>query len=191
MNEALLIGRVLGAYGVRGALNLHLYDCDSVSLSAGVEVSLHEESGNKKSCHRVLSVVAKPGTKVVRIALAGLANREQAEQLRGLELRVARAQLKKLDEGEFYLADMLGCHVQREIREQGAQEVTSLQDLGEIVGVTTNGAQDLFEVCYARSAKGKARTWLLPILPQFFQELSAEKILVDLPEGMLPSQLEP
>ena len=190
MAGALAIGRVVGAHGVRGALRVRLYDPDSTSLAPRLRVFLRAPSGSELDHreHEVVSVSPKPGSAVVRVSLAEVSSREVAEQLRGCELWVERDELGVLQDDEFYLADMIGCRVERRLPD--GDDDGELQQLGEVIGVTSNGVQDLFEVRYATSPGGRPRTWLLPVLPQFLLETSAERILVELPEGLLPSKLE-
>ncbi len=81
---------------------------------------------------------------------------------------------------EFYLADAIGRPVQRE-RDGVA--------LGTIVGVTSNGVQDLLEVQYTRK-DGRKDTWLLPALPQFIVDVDDARMQVELPLGLLPDEFE-
>jgi 16S rRNA processing protein RimM len=111
--------------------------------------------------------------------LAEVRDRDAAQALKGWEIRVRRADLPPLEQGEFYLADVIGLPVQR--RREG--EVVQL--LGTVVGVASNGAQDLLEVEWTQ-AGGKRETWLLPVLPQFVLEVSDEAVVVDVPEEILP-----
>jgi 16S rRNA processing protein RimM len=166
---------------------LRLYDPDSTSLRAGLEVSLRGPDGADRGKYEVERVAPKPGSPLVRLWLAGVGSREAADALSGLELSVRREDLGDLDEDEFYLADMIGHRVER----RQAGEDGEFQALGIVVGITSNGAQDLFEIAYGDpGSSGRPRTWLLPILPQFLVEVGDARILVDLPEGMLPTSLE-
>ena len=63
-----------------------------------------------------------------------------------------------------------------------------MQRLGKVVAVTTNGAQDLFEIEYFD--RGRARRWLIPVLPGFVKDVDDQRVVVDPPEGMLPEALE-
>ena len=184
---ALAVGCVSGAHGVRGALRLRLHDPDSTSLREGMEVQLRDADGGDRGRYTVARVAPKPGSATVRLWLDGVEGREDAESLRGLDVWVDRDDLEALEDDEFYLADAIGRRVERESSESGG----GTQALGVVIGVTTNGVQDLFEVAYGDDTNRRSpRTWLLPVLPQFLVEIDEQRILVDLPEGMLPSQLE-
>lgn len=177
----LVVGYIAAPHGVRGAVRVHLHAPGSAALEPGRRVTLRRE-GRAASTHEVQKldpVPGKPGR--LRVTLAGVADRNQAEALRGCELLVDREQLPALADDEFYLADAIGLPV---VRERDGRA------LGTIVGLTSNGVQDLFEVEH-RGADGRARPWLLPVLPEFLVEVSDERVLVDLPLGLLPEALEP
>lgn len=180
--EALLVvGYVAGAHGVRGAVRVHLHDAGSAALEPGRRVTLHR-NGKPVAHHEVVRVDPVPGKPGrLRVALAGVPGRDEAEALRGCELLVDREHLPALAEDEFYLADAIGLPVQRH-----ADGV----DLGTIMGLTSNGAQDLFEVEW-RGPDGKRHAWLLPVLPEHIVEVGDDRVLVDLPLGLLPEALEP
>jgi 16S rRNA processing protein RimM len=176
----LVVGYVAGPHGVRGAVRVHLHDPRSHALEPGRRVVLRRD-GRALATHEVRAsdpVPGKPGR--LRVTLAGVPGRDQAEALRGCELLVDRHELPALADDEFYLADALGLPV---VRQRDGRA------LGTVVGLTSNGAQDLFEVEH-RDADGRARTWLLPVTPHHVVEVG-DRVLVDLPLGLLPEELEP
>lgn len=177
-----MLGYVAGAHGIRGGLRVHVHDPDSDALVPGRAVQLWRD-GSSVGVFTVVSADGVPGkASRRRVTLDGVTDRNQAEQLQGSELRIDRAELPPLPDDEYYLADAIGLPVERE---RGGR----VQALGEVTGLTSNGVQDLFEVQW-RDPKGRARTWLLPVLPQHVVEVSPTRILVDLPLGMLPDGLE-
>jgi ribosomal 30S subunit maturation factor RimM len=96
---------------------------------------------------------------------------------------VERDQLPELAEGEFYLSDALGLPVYR------ARESGELQALGTVVGISSNGLQDLLEIEW-RDPSGRRYEWLVPALPAFIRTLDRDGIVVDVPHGMLPEPLD-
>jgi 16S rRNA processing protein RimM len=138
--------------------------------------------GRAPTIHEVRQVDPVPGKPGrFRVVLHGVPGRDEAEALRGCELLVARDELPALADDEFYLADAIGLAVVRE-RDRAV--------LGNIVGLTSNGVQDLFEVEW-RDPGGRTHAWLLPVLPDCIVELGEAQVLVDLPMGLLPDALEP
>lgn len=179
----LSVGYVAGAHGVRGMVRIQLFDGGSEALRSGVDLVLVDRK-SKEIVHRkrATSVAMVPGKSAARAELEGVGDREGAEALRGLTVEIERDVLPDLEEDEFYLVDAVGLTVERE-REDG-----TAQTLGKVVAVTTNGAQDLFEIEYFE--RGRARRWLIPVLPGFVRDVDDRRVLVDPPEGMLPDALE-
>lgn len=187
-SAAIAVAEVSAPHGVRGLLRFHLYDPDSQALRPGLKVELRPRGGPaghvpSDLSFEIVRVEPVPGKATVRVQLAGVTDRDQAERLRGREVYVARSDLPALADDEFYLADTVGLPVER-VRDDG-----SVQRLGVVVGVTSNGAQDLLEVEWTRP-DGRRDTWLLPALPQFIGDLDGERLRVELPLGLLPDVLE-
>ena len=179
----LSVGYVAGAHGVRGMVRIQLFDGHSEALRSGVELVLVDRQSKAVVGRRVATSVALvPGKSAARAELEGVGDRAAAETLRGLTVESKRGVLPELDDDEFYLVDAVGLTVERELADG------TTQSLGKVVAVTTNGAQDLFEIEYFE--RGRARRWLIPVLPGFVRDVDARRVLVDPPEGMLPEALE-
>jgi len=170
----LQLGYVAGAHGVRGGLDIKLFNPDSSALEPGVRVTLCERGGVEPLAYEVERNAPKPGSDRARLWLVGVETRETAEQLRGRELWIARDDLPELDDDEYYLADLIGLEVVRR------RDDASFESLGEIVGVTSNTAQDLFEV------RLRGREWLLPAFAPFIVEIEADRVIVDVHDELLP-----
>ena len=122
------MGRVAGAYGVRGWVK--------VAPLAGVQDSLVRagewEIGGAP--RRVEQAKRHSATVVAR--LEGVETPEQARALKGQEVTVAREALPVPGEGHYYLVDLLGLTVVN----AGGRE------LGVVAQWLTNGPQDVMEV---------------------------------------------
>lgn len=180
--DELSIGYVAGAHGIRGALKIRLDNPDSEALVEGRRVSLRDDRGQVRARAKVARVGRQPGSDRWRLWLDHVDDRDAAEALRGLRIWVSRSELPDLGEDEYYLADAIGAAV---VRRAGETE----QALGEVVGLSSNGMQDLFEVAWQSPGRGE-RVWLLPALPEFVVGIEPGKLEVDLPEGFLPTELE-
>ena len=180
----LSVGFVLGSHGVRGAVRLQLFDGGSSALKEGVELVLVHRETKAVVARKVLNKVAMvPGKPIARAELEGVDSREAVEVIRGLTIEVERDVLPDLEEDEFYLVDAIGLPVQRVLADG------TLQFLGKVVAVTTNGAQDLFEIEFFGNS-GRAKRWLIPVMPGFVKDVDGERVLVDPPLGLLPEALE-
>lgn len=178
--DALAVAAVVGAHGVRGWVRVHLYDPNSSALRRNLLLTLRAPNQEPLQL-KIVALDPVPGKPVWRVQLAGVTDRDQAEALRGREVWLARKDLPALSKDEFYLADIVGLPVER-VRPDG-----SVQSLGTVVGLTSNGAQDLLEVEFQAEGR-RPDTWLLPALPQFLVEVEG-RVLVELPLGMLPDAL--
>ena len=129
-SKLILVGRVAGAFGVKGELRITAYTADPLSL-LGYGQLLREDGR---------PALTLTGGRAAKGALIGRAKevetREQAEALRGLRLYVPRAALPEPDADEFYVADLVGLAV----------ESPEGEPLGRIRSVQDFGAGDLLEI---------------------------------------------
>ncbi len=149
------MGRVAGAYGVRGWLKVTPGGGARESLAAASEWWIGGRAYEVRE--------ARAHSATVVASLAGLENREQAQALTGEEVGVRRDILPPAGEGHYYLDDLVGLEV---VNEQGER-------LGVVKQLFSNGAQDVMEV----AGDGEnARTRLMPWVPAVVKA-------VDLPAG--------
>lgn len=180
--SALDVGYIAGAYGTRGAVRLVVHDADTEAIEAGRTIILcrQDQPTLRREITKVSLVPGKATQR--RVSLDGIRDRDEAAALRGFAVMIDREQLPALADDEYYLADAIGRPVERLL--DGTP-----QSLGQIYGVTTNGAQDLFEVRW-RGPDGRNHDWLLPVLPHTIVEMGEQRVLVDLPLGMVPEPLD-
>jgi 16S rRNA processing protein RimM len=149
-DRLILVGRVAGAFGVKGELRLTAYGDDPQALARYRDLKRADGSP-------ALTLTGGRPQKGALIARAReVATREDAEALRGLELYVPRDALPPPDEDEFYLADLIGLAV---VTPDGAP-------LGRIKSVQNFGAGDLLEV-----APETGPTWWLPFTKEAVPEV--------------------
>lgn len=132
MTERLiLVGRVAGAFGVKGELRITSYTGDPMAL-VRYRVLLREDGG------KALTLTGGRPVKGGLVARADeVPTREAAEALRGLRLHVPREALPAPeDEDEFYLADLIGL----------SAETPAGEPLGKVKSVQDFGAGDLLEI---------------------------------------------
>ena len=138
----ILVGRVAGAFGVRGEVRITTFTEDPLSLTR--YGALKREDGAEAL--KVKSARAAKGGVIARVE--GVDNKEAADALRGLRLFVPRDALPEPDAEEFYLADLIGLRV----------ESVDGAALGVIASVQNFGAGDMLEI---DKGDGSA-TWYLP-----------------------------
>ena len=150
-DNLILVGRVAGAFGVRGEVRLTAYTADPMNLTAYGPL-LREDGA------AALTVTAARPVKDGLIARTKeIGTKEQADALRGLRLYVPRTSLPEPDEDEFYLADLIGLEARSPEGEV----------LGRIKAVQNFGASDMLEI-----DPGDGRpTWYLPFTREAVPEV--------------------
>ena len=107
------------------------------------------------------------------LQLDGITDRNQAEPLRQFMVLVDRDEAVPLEEGEFYLYQLIGLHVQ----------TTGGEILGSIKDVLETGANDVYVVNSPRYGE-----ILIPVTDETVVETDIEQglVIVNLPDGLLP-----
>ncbi|MBX3247402.1 MAG: 16S rRNA processing protein RimM [Myxococcales bacterium] len=113
------VGVVIKPHGIRGEVRIHAHNLDSPLWDEAAPIVLRFPDGDREVEVQTLRIV--PGKHLVA-RLAGVATREAAEALRGVEVLVPRARFEDLEEDEFYLVDLVGLRVQRDGLDVGVIE---------------------------------------------------------------------
>ena len=128
-DNQVVLAAVAGAHGVGGEVRLKAFAESVDSLKRHKRLFVDGE--------RPLTLVSLRGGGNGAIArFAEVADRNDAEALRGKLLSVPRTELPPLDEGEYYHADLIGLPCETEASEL----------LGRVVAVENFGAGDLLEI---------------------------------------------
>jgi 16S rRNA processing protein RimM len=127
------MGRVAGAYGVRGWVKLAPDEGVAEALVGARQwwIGAQAFAVDASKIHGA-TVVGK---------LAGVETREQALGLKGRTVAVRREALPEPEEGKYYLMDLIGLEV---VNEQG-------EALGVVTRTYSNGAHDVIEVAGDRT----------------------------------------
>ena len=158
-NERIVIGRIGAAHGIRGELRI-------IPLTDFPErfATLREVMGGDELLH-IESV--KPQGKNFLMRFREYAVREDAQKLTGRLLTVARAEAAPLDEGEYYVFDIVGLTVYDE----------EDNELGTVENVLRTGSNDVYAV---RSEDG--HEILIPALRKVVRT-------IDVPNGRMTVRL--
>src|SRR5579871_316401 len=130
MSDRLLVGVVVGAQGLGGLMRVKSFTHNPADLAAYGPVE--DESGQKKLALKVTS--QSKGVVIVRAS--GVADRNQAEAMKGTKLFVPRAALPAPEEDEFYSSDLVGL----------AAERADGTKLGRVKAVHDFGAGEIIEL---------------------------------------------
>lgn len=153
------LAAIAGAHGIGGEVRLKLF---AESLASLERHKVFEAGGRSLTLTRIRP--DKPGmaSGVAVAKFAEIADRTAAEALRGIALTVDRAALPPLDDGEFYVDDLIGLP---------AVDTAGVA-LGEVVAVENFGAGDIIEV-----ARPDGRTFMVPFNPEAVPEVGAAVII--------------
>jgi 16S rRNA processing protein RimM len=163
-----LLGRIAGAHGIRGEVLIKTFT--QAAESIGAYGPLSDKGGARAFEIQSARVMAKG----VVARLAGIADRNAAEALKGVELYIARERLPTAAEGEFYHADLIGLAA---VDGEG-------RPVGVIVAVHNFGAGDLIEVRLADSAKTELVPFTDATVPEI--DIAAGRAVVVIPRSDEP-----
>jgi 16S rRNA processing protein RimM len=182
--KMILMGIIIGAHGIRGEVKVKSFAADPAAIAGygplrdakdqrrfDLAVTSRRQAGAGQA-----GAAKRDGILVARIA--GIADRNAAEALKGTELYVPREQLPSLTaKDEFYSADLVGLKV----------EDKDGKDLGRIASVDNFGASDVISVAEGpRGAFDLAFTRaLVPVV-----DLDGKRVVVDLPEDFFDRPAE-
>jgi len=169
-DDLVLVGHVVGAYGIKGWVRIKPYSADADAL-------LHAKTWwlDKPVLRDVDVMQSKVHGEDVVAQLVGIADRNAAEMLKGTVVQVRRSHFPSLADDEFYWVDLIGLTV------ENLQE----ESLGTVADLIDNGAHPILRV--QAQIKGdkpendKPKEWLIPFVDQFVKTVdqNAKKIVVD------------
>src|SRR5467141_2363247 len=162
MAAQICIARIGAAHGVRGAVKLWTFTEDPMAVKAYGPLSTKDGARQFEVTH------AREAKDHLVATLKGIATREDAEKLNGIELYIAREKLPATDEDEYYHADLIGL----------AAVNAANEPLGRVIAIHNFGAGDIIEI-----APPQGSTMLLPftnaVVPTI--DLKGGRVVIELP----------
>lgn len=165
-HKRVCVGVITGAHGVRGAVRVKSFTAEPEDMAR--YGPLEDERGERQLRLRLVGT----GKGVLIAQLAGIADRNQAEALRGLRLYLSRAALPPPGEEEYYHADLIGL------------PVTLADDtpVGRVRAVHDFGAGDMLEI-----DRPEGQPVMVPftraVVPVV--DLDSGRLVVDPPPGLI------
>jgi len=157
--EMILLGRIHGAFGVRGEVKLESFTQPRSAILHYQPWTLRDAHGDERT---FAGARGRETAKGVVAVLPDVADRDAAEALRGTEIYVARAVLPPPKPGEYYWVDLEGLRV---VNVDGA-------DFGTVSHLFSTGANDVLV------AQGE-RERLIPFLePDYIRSVDFDAGLV-------------
>ncbi len=149
----LATAQIRTSHGVKGFMKVHSYSGEQDHLLKLKEVTL--KKGHREKQFLVEQV--RPCTGGVLLKLSGIDSPEDARSYNSWELWVDREQAAKLDEQEFYYADLFGMAV-----------LCEGEEVAQVISVSAGGTSELLEL------EREGRRFFVPFIDQFIGEVSLE-----------------
>ena len=168
MQEFLEIGQIINTFGIKGMVKVKPFT-DDITRFDDLE-KVYVVSNRSKKQYEIEEV--KYHKDMVLIKFKGIDKVEEAELLRNSYLKVNRAAEPELEEGTYYIVDLLGIDV---YSDEGNL-------LGKLDDIFNNGSSDIYVV---KDELGKQL--LLPAISDVIKEIDIEnkKIVVHLIKGLV------
>ncbi|MBR0871853.1 ribosome maturation factor RimM [Bradyrhizobium tropiciagri] len=163
MAAPVCVARIGAAHGVRGAVRLWTFTEDPLAVKDYGPLTTKDGTRQFEVTH------VREAKDHLVATLKGVATRDDAERLNGLELYVPRDRLPDTDDGEYYHTDLIGL----------AAVTTAEQPLGRVIAIHNFGAGDIIEIAPPQGA-----TMLLPftnaVVPTV--DLAGGRVVIELPQ---------
>lgn len=153
----LLMGRILGPHGISGELKVKIYSGDSSNLCNGKKIFLNHKKNNDFMVFNIRQV--RGSLKKVILSLKKVDDREHASALTGMDIWMAKKDLRHPDKDEFYWHQLIG--------------MTVMTSEGNIIGtleqIIETGANDVYVVKQGRDE------YLIPALKDVVESVDLNK----------------
>lgn len=166
--ERLEVGQIVNTFGIKGFVKIYPY-VDDISRFDNLK-KVHIKSKNKDEELQIEEV--KYQKNMVLVKFKGIETVENAEKLRNSFVEIDRADAIPLEEGQYFIADLLGLDVFLDTGEK----------LGVLEDIYNAGSSDIYVV---KNELGKQ--FLLPYIDEVIKKINLEegKIIVHIIEGVI------
>lgn len=168
MTKYLEIGQIVNTFGIKGMVKIKPFTDDINRFDRLKKIYISNKNGKKE--YQIQEV--KYHKNMVLMKLKGIDTPEQADLLRQSYLLVDRADEEPLEEGVYYIVDLLGLEVYTDDNKL----------LGKVDDIFNTGSNDIYVV---KDEMGKQI--LLPGIPDVLKNVDLEKgrITVHLIPGLI------
>src|SRR6476620_2891710 len=163
MPAQVCVARIGAAHGVRGAVKLWTFTEDPLAVKRYGPLMTKDGARQFEVTH------AREAKGHLVATLKGIATRDEAERLNGIELYIARERLPATDDDEYYHADLIGL----------AAVTSANEPLGRVIAIHNFGAGDIIEIAPPQGA-----TMLLPFTNAVVPTVDVEggRVVIELPQ---------
>ena len=187
MERYLRIGVITKPHGLKGEVKIFSTTDYPERFKEVKQVVLKTHKGDVET--EICSAKLVGGVPVVRFSAWN--DVEEVKNLHGTEIYIDRRYGQPLEDGEYYIADLIGCRVFAD-EDLSAYPALSLSgnELGIVKDVIQTGANDVYLVDTGVKSKKNPQNnmeVLLPVIPQCILDVDVEaaKIHVHIMEGLI------
>ncbi len=168
MKERLEVGQIVNTFGINGFVKVYPY-VDDISRFDNLK-KVHIKLKKEEKELQIEEV--KYQKNMVLVKFKGIDKIEDAEKLRNSYIEIDRADAIPLEEGQYFIADLLGLDVYLDTGEK----------LGNLEDIYNSGSSDIYVV---KNELGKQ--FLLPYIDDVIKQINLEegKIIVHIIEGLI------
>lgn len=170
--DAIEVGRILDAWGVKGWFKVLPYSADPEALFSSKRWFLMPSERGAKTfsgAGKLAIVEVKVHSDSIVACARDVDDRTAAEALRGARIFVSRSSFPTAEKDEYYWVDLIGLHV---VNREGVA-------LGVVKELLSTGAQTVLVMDYEQDGKTQER--MIPFVSVYVDEvdLPGRRILVD------------
>lgn len=138
MSKKILIAKILSAHGIKGEVKMIIFTDNQTNIEQYKLFDNNNNSFSVKISNKSKNFITtnKNGDKIIIAKIQNIIDRNQAENIRGLELYVDRQDFKKTNNNEFYINDLLNLIVRN----------TKLEIIGRVINVLNYPSGALIEI---------------------------------------------
>jgi 16S rRNA processing protein RimM len=181
--DALEVGRVTDAWGVKGWLKVQPFSADPQALLGSRHwfvkppdvdaLAGPDRAGRRYPAFLSIAEARPHGDGIVALA-AGIADRAAAEALRGARLFVGRSGFPDTGKDEYYWVDLIGLEVKNR---QG-------EHLGEVSGLIDTGAHCVLRIRPEGGENDEPAERLIPFVAAYVDDVSLAQRLIMVDWGL-------
>ena len=160
------VGQIVNTQGLKGEVKVYTYTDDINRFDELESFYLGKDKENQFDVERV----RYKGNMVI-MKIKGIDSVESAEKLRNKFMYVSREESRELEEGEFFIADMIGIEVY----------TVENEFVGTLAEVLQYSANDVYVI------KNEEKEYLIPAMVKFVPTIDMEnrKMIIDPIKGMI------
>ena len=132
MQKYFEVGQIVNTFGIKGLVKVKAFTDELERFEELKKVYVCK----KDKLEEIEIEEVKYHKDMVLLKIKGIENMEEAEKLKGLYLKIDRKDAKKLPEGTYFIADLIGLNVYSDENEL----------LGKLEDIFNSGANDVYVV---------------------------------------------